>query len=218
MVVAPIPQSYQAYTSELDRLDASFFRQAARPQYGLVQPAAIDGELPLQGDGFTFLAMLSCYRPVLVAGAYLVVRSAGPTGVACDPALRLQERRHHRRTVRLGQWVAVAGAPAALVMAEVAPERSTLGALANMTYRSARLDLRLRLVGGGQETFQLVSRTLADGTLVSEVLSSPQALMALWSGRASADVKAVSIVASAPAQWESPLRMRLVDITRVGLA
>ncbi len=215
-VLAPIPQSYQAYTSELDRLDARFFRQAHRPQYGLVQTSAIDGELPLQGDGLTFVSMLACYRPMFVAGTYLVVRSSGPSGMACNPALRLQERRHRWRTVRLGQWVAVAGAPASIVMADVVADRSVLGTLANIAYRSARLDIRLRLIGGGQETFQLVSRTLIDGTLVSQVLSSPQALMALWSGRGSADVQAVSIVAESPGQWDATLRIRLVDVTRVG--
>jgi hypothetical protein len=69
----PVLQAYSAYTSYLDRLDASFLASSRAPERLLYQPRSIDGRDPWMDPPATTAAMYCHYAQVEVVGGWQVL-------------------------------------------------------------------------------------------------------------------------------------------------
>ena len=211
-VFPPIPQEYSVYTSSLDRIDANFFSSPNRPQLGLISVAAIDGRLPLQTAGLSFVRLLSCYRPIAVSGNLLLVtavlRSDACTGGVASPSIMTPWQR-----LRLGDWVAVPSVPQHVTLAQIRIARTFVGTLSTSALPNTRpLHLRFRMIDGTVRVFRVVHQTLPDGVLVSTVPSDARDLADVWLGHARNDVAAIALETRPPLNWVSIFVVRFVEI------
>ncbi len=106
----PVLQSYSAYTSYLDGLDASFLASRRAPERILYQAIALDGRDPAWDPPATMVAMYCQYHQLSVSGPWQVLARAPGR---CGP-----ERVLSRDRARFGQVIDVPAAPGDLVLAE----------------------------------------------------------------------------------------------------
>jgi hypothetical protein len=208
----PIPQEYSAYAESLDRKDAKFFSSPSRPPLGLVSVQAIDGRLPLQTAGMSFLRLLACYRPVALSGAFLLVKSSAPASSACSAASRLPTLSTPWRQGRVTEWIPVPSRPGNITFLKLRIRMTALGLLAKWLFRPTPLRLNMRLSHGETRSFRMVHATLPDGVLVSTILSSETELVKLWSGIPESDVTTVALSTGPPIEWASAFSYRFVFI------
>jgi hypothetical protein len=108
---APVLQSYSAYTSYLDHLDATFLSSPRAPQRILYQPVTINNRDPWWEPPATVEAMYCHYREVGPIGHWLLLaRVAGPGRCGAPVVIG-------RATARFGQPVRVPAAPGKMVVA-----------------------------------------------------------------------------------------------------
>lgn len=105
----PVLQSYSAYTSYLDSLDASFLSSPRAPERILYQVVALDGRDPAWDPPATMMAMYCHYRQLSVSGPWQVL---GLVPDRCG-----QERMVGRVRARFGQAIDVPRQPGELVLA-----------------------------------------------------------------------------------------------------
>jgi hypothetical protein len=210
-VFPPVPQEYSAYTTSLDELDARFFSSTARPTLGLISVEELDGHLPLQTAGMSFVQLLSCYRPVALSGAFLVVASTSQQdGCPRDMSPGLQWTA--RQSIHLGEWVRIPSDPGYITIAQMNPELSNLGKLMNLSFRISPLRMGMRMHDGRIETFRLVHNTLRDGVMVSTILSDTFSLGRLWLGTPDNNVDAISLQTDLSREWRSVFDIRFLKI------
>jgi hypothetical protein len=159
----PVFQTYNAYTTALDRDNASFLASAAADQRILVtapgalgDPPAIDGRKGSWEPPLATVTMLCRYAPLRTTTVWEVL------GKVADRCGRLHALRSVNTTY--GQTIAVPKAPpGAAVLAKVhGAGVSGLESLRTLFYRS---DFRYATVNGA--TYRLVPGTAADGLLMS---------------------------------------------------
>ena len=208
----PIPQEYSAYTTALDRMDAAFFSSPARPPLGLVSVEAIDGRLPLQTAGLSFVNLLACYRPAVLSGSFLLVEQRAPASAPCSPPSPASSPSTPWTRARLAEWLPVPSSPGEITLIQIRIEMSPFGALMKWLLRPTPLNLNMRLADGTTELFRLVHATLSEGVLVSTVLASTAGLARLWLGTADNSVAVVALATGRPGQWAPSFRFRFVRI------
>jgi hypothetical protein len=210
-VFPPVPHEYSAYTASLDDIDARFFSAPGRPPLGLISVDAIDGRLPLQTAGMSFVQLLSCYHPVALSGSFLVVASA-PERSECPRDLPANLKWTAWQAAQLGEWARIPSRPGHITMAQISVELSILGRLMNLGIGSAPLHLSVRTSEGQIAAFRMVHNTLPDGILVSTVLRDASDLVHLWLGAPRNDVEAMALETDRPREWHPTLRMRSLEI------
>ena len=145
----PVLQSYAAYTSSLDQIDADFVRSARAPERLILQPnTAIDGRVPWFDEPSTSRAILCRYR-VLHRTSAVAVLGRGPD--RCS-----SERLQSRVRAAWGQRVSVPAPPDShsLVFVKVSGvQPSGLERVVALLYKPATRGVILngaphRLVGG----------------------------------------------------------------------
>jgi hypothetical protein len=157
----PVLQSYSAYTSSLDRLDADFLASSQAPTRILFEgTVGIDHRLGAFDESATLRAIYCRYRDLRITRSYAVLARSGDR---C-PGVPVSLATVH---AAWGQPVAVPPAPrgAWMVYVRIAGTAATgwLGPLVSLAYRPPqRFD---RVAGLG--TFRLVTGTATDGLIMS---------------------------------------------------
>jgi hypothetical protein len=149
----PVLQDYNAYTTSLDKLDASFVRSSAAPQFILRQPLlSIDGRNPAFEPPDAQLAIACRYRQVATYSSWqLLERQANRCGTL---------RPLRTITTGLGHWVNVPPAPIGdEVLATFQLSNTVWWKLESLLYKPPFL---LFAVNDGKETWRFVGGTGPD--------------------------------------------------------
>ncbi len=162
----PVLQSYSAYTSYLDHLDANFLSSARGPERILYKPVTINNRDPWWDPPAALEAMYCHYRQVGPVGSWLLLARVPAPG-RCGAPLMIGSA-----TAHFGQPIRVPAAPGKMVVATfslTAPLSARAEALA---LKGAELDATLWPGTPAPKTYRFLSGTAAD----AHVLAVPGAL------------------------------------------
>jgi hypothetical protein len=164
----PVLQGYSAYTSYLDRLDASFLASTRAPALVVYEPyQVIDGRDPWMGPPAALEAMYCHYAQIGAVGSWQVLARAGGRG-RCGPA-----HLTGRVTARFGEAVKVPPSRGEMVAATFSLGLPLSYGLAAAAMRPPAVHLEVWAAGARRPvTYRFVPGTAAD----LHVLVTPPAL------------------------------------------
>jgi hypothetical protein len=150
----PVLQSYSAYTSKLDGVDASFLSSSHAPQRMLLRrESGIDGRVVSFDQGETNRTILCRYREVHSSGMFAVLELSPNRCSASRPLLTLH--------ADWGQSVGVPGPPDAHSLVFVRIKGASVSGLERL--RALLFKPHQRFVAINGRPFRLVEGTAADG-------------------------------------------------------
>ncbi|MDI1318912.1 MAG: hypothetical protein PSW75_01795, partial [bacterium] len=162
----PVFQSYSAYTPELARLNADFYRSDRAPDYVLLRVNSIDERLPGMDDSAVLYIISHRYEYVLSEKAFqLWHRKPGKFDYA-----PLTPQPQPARELALGSPWAIGdyGDRKLWLRADLAP--SLLGRLRNFLYKPPHLYLELRDTSGKTSTYRMAPPIGRAGFILSPML------------------------------------------------
>ncbi len=185
----PIFQSYSAYTAELQRQNAEFFRSTGAPEYVLLAVSTIDGRFALADDSLAWLELLRRYDPVLVERGFALLEQAKHPATEASPAPLLA------RAIALGERLILPTERPSLETLAIQAEWTPLGKLRALAFDAPRLYLELELETGQRERFRISKSGTRNGFLLSPRIRSTQDFLRAYAGRGTR-VRALRIVAA----------------------
>lgn len=155
----PVLQSYSAYTTYLDDVDANFLRSARAPQRILYQPQTVDHRYPYWDAPAAQLATYCRYKQIgAVSGWQVLAR----VPYRCGPARALGTV-----TAHFGQAVHVPAARRGeMVVATFALSSPALARLEGFLLKPPEVEVRLGS-GDGTRTYRFVPGTAGDAHVIS---------------------------------------------------
>jgi hypothetical protein len=169
----PIPQSYSAYTPELDELNARHYRAPAGPELVLYHSGAIDGEHPWFVDPLTLRELASRYDVAARSPLYLLLaRRSEPRPVEPVPVTT--------STVRLGSRVPVPSDSEFLLAAALEFRLTPAGRARDLLWKVYPPRIQLELADGSTREYRIVWRNAVNGLLISELPATLEDVDALW--------------------------------------
>jgi hypothetical protein len=162
----PVLQSYSAYTSYLDQLDAHFLSSSRAPERILYKPVTINNRNQWWEPPASLEAMYCHYRQVGTVDHWLLLaRVAGPG--RCGPATVTGAE-----TVRFGQPVTVPAAPGRMVVATFSVSSPFTARLESVALKGPEVDVTVWSTAPAPSTFRFIPGTAAD----AHVLAVPGSL------------------------------------------
>lgn len=155
----PVVQSYSAYTSALDEMDASFLRSPRAPQRILYEPLAFNGRAPSLDPPATMEALYCDYAQVAVAGPWQVL---GHVNDRCEPARSVLTVRS-----RFGQIVKVPDVPGDVVTASFSVSEPLGAKLDGAVLKPPLAYLSLWGPSGALRTYRFLPGTASDAHVLS---------------------------------------------------
>lgn len=179
----PVQQSYSAYTSYLDGLDAAFFAGPNAPDFIVIAYFPIDRRLLQFDEPLVVRAFIDDYQVDPLSNAAFVLLDRRPSPARPPSTSRGDE------CVSLGQQVIVPQLPGERVYAHVRVSVSALGVISGLVYRPDVLYITITTLDHADplgtprtRTFRFVSGTAGDGLLVSGLATDAHGLAQLLAG------------------------------------
>jgi hypothetical protein len=204
----PLPeaQTFTAYTTYLDRLDAA---QLASPEGAsrlVISLGDIDGRYLLWDPPDVWNTVISRYRCLAVTGLSVVAARA-------TPRIGLY-RTLGSRSASLGEWVPVPKTNSPYEFADVRIGTSLEGKVLALVLRQTPIFAMLRLSNGaivGPTRF--TAATAGDGVYLSHYVATSQQLCDVLSGHSSHISKIVSVkfITPQPGEWAKAIEIRFME-------
>ena len=162
----PVLQSYSAYTSYLDQLDAHFLSSSRAPERILYKPVTINNRNQSWEPPATLEAMYCHYRQVGTVDHWLLLAQVPGPGRCAPPTVAGAE------TVRFGQAVTVPAAPGKMVVATFSVSSPLTARLESLALKGPEVDVTVWSAAPAPSTFRFIPGTAAD----AHVLAVPGSL------------------------------------------
>jgi hypothetical protein len=158
----PIFQSYSAYGLELEKLNETHLLRPSAPDNILFSVAPIDGRLPAQEDGLSWLPLINAYSVRGRSGDFAILRK---NQVAAPASLKALEP----VDAVLGQSIAVpAGNAPVWARLDLVP--SFAGHIVNILFAAPEVHIELSFADGRTESYRYIPSMGAAGFLVSPLI------------------------------------------------
>ena len=198
----PVFQTYQAYTADLDRVNAAHIQSDAAADFVLLRWGSIDGRHPFFVDPLSWRVLLSRYDVLLNASDALLMgrRPDGRYG-ELQPV--------GSTTATWGEEITVPQQEPILVM-ETHTDRSLLGGLKRLLFRVHPVYVEVRYSSGNTMRWRVVRSNLANGVIVNPMPTGLQDLVSLLEtgGSDLSRVKSLRFEASVPHEFEPTILVR----------
>jgi hypothetical protein len=184
----PMPQSFTAYTPDLDELNASHYRAPDGPRWVLFEQTALDRQHPWLVDPLTFRELYNCYDVAAKGPRYLLLqRRPERRGFDWEPIGSVR--------LRLGDRIAVPRDDSFVVAAALRFRLTQRGQWADRLWKVYPPSVRLEFANGGEMTSHLTWRNAVNGFVVSELPTTLGDIDALWNPARRTAVKAMTLFA-----------------------
>jgi hypothetical protein len=186
----PVPQSYSAYTPELDELNARLYRSPDGPEYILYHLDAIDTQHPWWVDPLTSRELYSRFDVIASGARFLVLkRRPIPRSVELKPTAAA--------SVRLGERIRVPPDHGQLLSVALRFRLTAAGEFRDKTWKVYPPMLKLELVDGSTRIHTMVWRNAVSGLPISQLPVSRYEKTALWDPSKRIGVTAFTVEADA---------------------
>ncbi len=146
----PVFQSYSAYTPELAKLNADFYRSARAPEFVLLKLGSIDGRLPAMDDSAVLYLFTQRYKFILNEKFFQLWQK---TGAPVDPAEAPRLVEH--RAIPVGQPWSLAEHNQSPLWVKIDLQPTLLGRLRTFFYKPPLLHLAIEDTQGLIRTYRM---------------------------------------------------------------
>lgn len=197
----PILQSYQAYTSYLDELDAAYLEGPRAPERLLIAERSIDGRYPPFDEPAAFRAMTSRYEAVGQVGDFVILqRHAEQLPQSLMPIKTLH--------AHIGDLIPVPATSEQRIYASIRVPYSLRGHALDLLFQPSALRVRFQVDHGLTNPYRLVPGTATDGVMVSDYIASEDDLRRYFEGSLDRPIRGLLVTADRPADYQGR-----VDVT-----
>ncbi len=201
----PEPQTYEAYTHYLDRLDASQLESNKGASRLVVSLLDIDSRYLLWDPPAVWDTVISRYRCQATRGISAIL-ARQPDRIGSPQALSTS-------TVVMGQWFAVPKTKLPYEFADLSIRSSLEGSVLGLSLRQTALFATVRLSDGkviGPK--RLIAATAGDGLYLSHFIKTPKQLCGVLAGSGGQvpGVVAIRLTTAHPTQWASSVTAKFL--------
>jgi len=202
----PIPQSYSAYTSSLDAINAGHLRSERAPDTVFFRFGPIDGRLASIEDAGSVLELLSGYSISGMQPPYAILeRNADSRNVALDYT--------NERMVQtgFGQMIEMGLERPTWMQADIRP--TFMGRLMTMLFKSPIIQMEIVLDDERVITRRVIADIAASGFIVSPYLANTEDFVSLAAGsNFVATVKSVRFTTKYSGFWQNNISVKIIPI------
>ncbi len=206
----PVFQSYTAYTPALLRLNASFFRSAAAPEYLLCSLAPIDDRLGGMEDCLALREILCRYYPVLREQQFVLFARVPPR----EETAAAEPETVCRRTVHFGEVVKLDAMPGCYQVLTLRVSPSLRGRAWGAVFKRDVLHLEFQQASGASIRRRLVPALAEEGFLVNPLVGTTADLVRLY-GATAADRVVSFCVAPESSDYQDEMEMTVTAWPRL---
>jgi hypothetical protein len=202
----PVLQSYAAYTSELDSLDAVFFDKSNSPEQLIVSLTAIDQRYILFDTPATFRTLLGNYEYVSQSsdGHFALFRKK--QGFASKDLILIDQNEYS-----FSETILIPNEPYSHVFLFAEVEPSILGKLLNVVYKPTDLFIEITLQNGELRKHRLISDLGKNGLFVSKYTERLNHLQAVFTESYVQNITSVRFLGNGVI-YKEPIKVRLYKI------
>jgi len=201
----PVFQSYNAYTTWLDQINAAHFSSASAPEYVLFGYGSVDSRYALFDEPETFRTILCRYQYVTSDANFALLRLTQTQ--QCGNAIEIGET-----FANMGQSILIPQTNDSLY-ARVSINYSFLGSVANILYKPADVYVSFQLSNGSlTNPYRFIPGNAEDGVYVSEYVDSFNSLTRLFQGQTNLGVKALMFTSQDPAQYQPSIKIQYFQV------
>ncbi len=201
----PVFQSYNAYTTWLDQINAAHFSGASAPEYVLFGYGSVDSRYALFDEPATFRTILCRYQFVASDANFALLRLTQTQ--QCGNSIEVGEV-----SVNMGEFIPVPQTNDSLY-ARVSINYSFLGSIANIIYKPAQVFVSFQLSNGTvTNPYRFVPGNAEDGLFVSEYVDTFHSLVRLFQGQMNLSVKGLMFTSEDPAQYEPSIKIEYFQV------
>jgi hypothetical protein len=198
-------QSYNAYTTWLDQINAAHFSSASAPEYVLFGYGSVDSRYALFDEPETFRTILCRYQYVTSDANFALLRLTQTQ--QCGNAIEIGET-----FANMGQSILIPQTNDSLY-ARVSINYSFLGSVANILYKPADVYVSFQLSNGSlTNPYRFIPGNAEDGVYVSEYVDSFNSLTRLFQGQTNLGVKALMFTSQDPAQYQPSIKIQYFQV------
>ena len=202
----PVFQSYNAYNTWLDQINAAHFSGASAPEYVLFGYGSIDSRYAIFDEPETFRTILCRYQFVTSDANFALLRLTQTQ--RCGNAIEIGET-----SVNMGEFIPIPQTNDSLY-ARVTINYSLLGSIANIIYKPAQVFVSFQLSNGSiTNPYRFIPGNAEDGIYVSGYVDSFNSLVQLFQGQENPGVKALMFTSQDPAQYQPSIKVQYFQVS-----
>lgn len=205
----PVFQSYQAYTSYLDLLNAGHFSPDDTPEYIIYSVKSIDRKYPVFYEPATFRRLLMIYEPCSKDGEFIILRKKAVD--ECDEEVFIS-----RTTAKFSEAIILPKVEDALLFAKIRIEYNLLGHLSNFFYKPPKVYIGF---AHGPEIISVrrfVFTNAENGVFVSQYINNNDDLWELCEGNITYDLNNIAVLTENPAFFEKEIKVEFFKVVNGG--
>ena len=204
----PVFQSYSAYTSKLDLLNARHFEENNIPERIIYSNMSIDGRYPVFDEPATFQRLLCRYAFHHKDGEFIILGRT-PDNRCGEPVLIAS------LTANIGEPIKVSDYNQGYIFAKITMEYSWLGKIATLFYKPSTTYINIINADGLiSNKFRFIQNNASNGLFVSQNIYSTTDLISVFSGELdlSSKIKEIIISADTTAQFKKKVKVKYIAL------
>jgi hypothetical protein len=202
----PIFQSYSAYTSKLDLLNAQHFNGSDAPEVLFYEVGSIDKRYPLFDEPATFRTVLRNYKPVFVAGRDIILEKKKEQ---YDSSM---ERSILITDTEIGKAIPVPKTNGYL-FARIHTEYSVLGEIVKLLYKLPEIQINI-ISSNKVYGYRFISSTAENGVFLSSHVKDWRGLLDVFLGNLNRNIDGFVITAEKEYFYKKHITVEFFEIPR----
>lgn len=204
----PIFQSYSAYTSSLDLLNAQHFKGEDAPEVVLYSFKSIDGRYPIFDEPVTFEKLLCNYNAQHIDGEFIVLKKKEESSCKAREIFSSS-------VARIGEPIKIPNQVGGYTFARIIMEYSWFGKIVNLFFKVSPTYVKFINTNGAiSEKFRFIPDVARNGIFISQYINNVDDLFFVFSGEIDEDsnIKAIIIEADNMLHYEKEVRLEFFSI------
>ncbi|MDR1884612.1 MAG: hypothetical protein LBR26_17840 [Prevotella sp.] len=212
----PIIQSYSAYKSQLDKMNAEFFSSKNSPESVVFFLESIDGRYPIFDEPQTFTSLLLNYEILdneikNALPPYIILKRSKKMAVSNAPLKLIEER-----SAQVGEIIPIPKSQSSYIFAEIDWNMCLTGRLVNFFFKTAHRDngtqFLFKLNNGSVIANRFVRDVARNGLFVSKYVGNTAQLAEIFKGYSEGDVWGIGVT-GAPQFYEKNYVVKFYELS-----
>lgn len=203
----PVFQSYSAYTTKLDSLNAQHFRGIVAPRFLLFSLHSIDDRYPIFDEPETFRTLLKTYRPVSRDGEFIILEKKGTDDSSVENNVLISNG-------SIGKPISVPKIANGFLFARIHMNYNLLGKLSRLFFRPPLVYIHFIKNGNVSERYRFIPSNAKNGLFLSERVRDLNDLYNVWEGRLTENLDAIQISAAASLFYKNNIKVEFFVVQR----
>ncbi len=198
----PIFQSYNAYTKELDSMNAKHFEENNPPKFIIFSYKTLDRRYPIFDEPNTFRNVLCNYEHIDSYNEFIILQY-DQTASNCT---RYEEIKS--LNAKIGEPINIPNFKNGYLFAHIDLDYSYYGKLKNTIYKSSPAYIKFELTDGNySKKYRFIPDTAANGIFVSKYVRNIRDVEALFNSQLENNIRSVKITVENPTDYDIGMRV-----------